>query len=404
MSSENLAELRTVKRADVYKERRHAATLTRTPDGVAFEYLSTWISQGGPPIASTLPVSAVAEVRPGGGVPAYFSGLLPEGRRLGALRREIKTSADDELSLLLGVGGDVVGDVQVLPEGEMPGEVPPRVEVRDFSEISFTHLLAEQGIQTERIGIAGFQDKVSAAVLNLPVAQRGARFILKLNPPEFPHVVENEAFFLRAAKLNGLDVASARIVTDADGMCGLLVTRFDRVTTNEGNPRSLAIEDAGQALGRPPADKYLISSEDAFMALTKLCLAPRPAARIFITQLVFAYLSGNGDAHAKNFSVLQLPTGEWQPSPAYDLPSTYFYGDNSMAMTVGRKSTDLDGSDFVGLGDHLGLPERAVRRVMDEVSDRVDLWLPLLNELPFPAAKTAKFVRVVNYRRKRLEQ
>lgn len=220
-----------------------------------------------------------------------------------------KTSADDELSLLLGVGGDVVGDVQVLPEGEMPGEVPPRVEVSDFSEISFTHLLAEQGIRTERIGIAGFQDKVSAAVLNLPVAQRGARFILKLNPPEFPHVVENEAFFLRAAKLNGLNAASARIVTDADGMCGLLVTRFDRVTTKEGNPRSLAMEDASQALGRPPADKYLISSEDAFTALTKLCLAPRPAARIFITQFVFAYLTGNGDAHAKNFSVLQLPTG-----------------------------------------------------------------------------------------------
>ncbi|MDP1720449.1 MAG: type II toxin-antitoxin system HipA family toxin [Candidatus Nanopelagicaceae bacterium] len=403
MTLESLAELRKIERADVYKQGRHAATLTRTPDGVTFEYLSTWISQGGPAIASTLPVSTIAQVRPGGGVPAYFSGLLPEGRRLGALRREIKTSADDELSLLLGVGGDVVGDVQVLPEGEMPGEVPPRVEVSDFSEISFAHLLAEQGIRTERIGIAGFQDKVSAAVLNLPVAQRGARFILKLNPPEFPHVVENEAFFLRAAKLSGLNSASARIVSDVDGKCGLLVRRFDRVAAREGGPRALAVEDASQALGRPPADKYLISSEDAFMALSNLCLAPRPAARIFITQLVFAYLTGNGDAHAKNFSVLQLPTGEWQPSPAYDLPSTYFYGDNSMAMTVGGKSTDLDGSDFVGLGDHLGLPERAVRRVMDEVSDRVDLWLPLINELPFPVAQAAKFVRVLNYRRKRLK-
>ena len=78
-----------------------------------------------------MPLSDIAQVRPGGGVPAYFSGLLPEGRRLGALRREIKTSADDELSLLLGVGGDVVGNVQVLPEGAKPGEIPPRIEVSD---------------------------------------------------------------------------------------------------------------------------------------------------------------------------------------------------------------------------------------------------------------------------------
>jgi len=42
-----------------------------------------------------------ARPSPAGALPSYFSGLLPEGRRLGALRRAVKTSADDELSLLL---------------------------------------------------------------------------------------------------------------------------------------------------------------------------------------------------------------------------------------------------------------------------------------------------------------
>lgn len=402
MSSPELTELRRVESAEVYKQGQLAATLERTPDGVKFEYLPAWIEKGSPAVASSLPVTSIPHMRPGGALPAYFSGLLPEGRRLGALRREIKTSADDELSLLLGVGGDVVGDVQIVPAGSKLEEIPPRVEVKDFNEISFTQLLHEQGIRTERIGIAGFQDKVSAAVLNLPVAQRGERYILKLNPPEFKHVVENEDFFLRAAKLSGIDVAKARVVTDIDGATGLLVTRFDRIPRSGTKPIALAMEDASQVLGRPPADKYIISTEDAFTALSNICLAPLPAARNFITQLVFAYLTGNGDAHAKNFSVLQSVDGEVQPTPAYDLPSTYFYDDDSIAMTVNGRSNDLEGNDFVDLGTHLGLPERAVRRILKDVSDCVDLWLPNIDELPFTNAAKAKFVRHTNYRRMRI--
>lgn len=400
--TQELSELRRVEKADVYKQGLLAASLERTPDGVKFEYLSSWIEEGGPAVASSLPLSSIPQVRPGGALPAYFSGLLPEGRRLGALRREIKTSADDELSLLLGVGGDVVGDVQIVPEGSKLKEISPRVEVNDFNEISFTQLLYEQGIKTERIGIAGFQDKVSAAVLNLPVAQRGESFILKLNPPEFKHVVENEDFFLRAAKLSGLNVAKARVVTDVDGETGLLVTRFDRVPIKGAKSFALAMEDASQVLGRPPADKYIISTEAAFKALSSICLAPLPAARNFITQLVFAYLTGNGDAHAKNFSVLKNVEGEWQPTPAYDLPSTYFYDDDSMAMTLNGKSADFGSKDFVYLGVHLGIPERAVRRIIKDMSELVDLWLPNIDELPFTAAVKAKFVRHTNYRRTRI--
>ena len=404
MSSRELAGLREVIKADVYKQGRLAATLERTPEGITFQYLQTWLDEGGPAVASTLPLTPSPVVRTGGALPAYFSGLLPEGRRLGALRREIKTSADDELSLLLGVGGDVVGDVQIVPTGSNIEEIRPRVEVSEFSEISFTQLLQEQGLKPERIGIAGFQDKVSAAVLNLPVAQRSERYILKLNPPEYKHIVENEAFYLRAAKLSGLIVADAKIVTDMDGESGLLVTRFDRIPIDSEHSISLAMEDASQILGRPPADKYIISTEEAFKALSDLCLAPLPAARNFIGQLAFAYLTGNGDAHAKNFSLLRHPDGEWQPTPAYDLPSTYFYDDDSMAMSLRGKSTDFGGKDLVFLGAHLGLPERAVRRVIENINDRVDLWLPNIDELPFLGTIKTKFIRHTNYRRMRLSE
>lgn len=55
-----------------------------------------------------------------GAVPPYFAGLLPESRRLTALQRAIKTSADDEFSLLLAIGHDAIGDVQVVARDGTP--------------------------------------------------------------------------------------------------------------------------------------------------------------------------------------------------------------------------------------------------------------------------------------------
>lgn len=80
---------------------------------------------------------------PAGAVPPFFAGLLPEGRRLTALRGAVKTSADDELSLLLAVGGSTIGDVTVLPEGVDATEPTPLVSGEDFS---FADVLAESGM------------------------------------------------------------------------------------------------------------------------------------------------------------------------------------------------------------------------------------------------------------------
>ena len=45
-------------------------------------------------------------------------------------------------------------------------------------------------------------------------------------------------------------------------------------------------------------------------------------------------LIGNGDAHAKNFSLLHHPSGALGLAPLYDLLSTLYYGDDRLAMYV----------------------------------------------------------------------
>lgn len=107
---------RQVDTAYVLKDGVLAATLTRTEGAVEFAYETTYLESGGRAVATTLPLTDEPVRTVAGAVSAFFANLLPEGRRLTALRRSVKTSTDDELSLLLAVGADPVGDVQVLPD------------------------------------------------------------------------------------------------------------------------------------------------------------------------------------------------------------------------------------------------------------------------------------------------
>lgn len=402
-----LHELRAVERAAVLKQGVPAGTLQRRRDAVVFAYDEEYVAAGGTPVAITLPVTTEPVITHSpGALPPFFSGLLPEGRRLTALRSAVKTSADDELTLLLAVGEDAVGDVQVLPDGDRPLDVEPRVVVSDWSEVRFDELLAAsvggpEGI--DRVAIPGVQDKVSARMINVPVARADGRYLLKLDPPEFPHLVANEAFFLEAARLSGIDSAEAEVVHDAVAKPGLLVRRFDRVPARDGSVRMLAQEDACQALARYPADKYRVTTEAVVGALADACRARPVAALVLIRQLAFAYITCNGDAHAKNFSVLCAESGEWRVTPAYDVPTSYVYGDPTMALTLNGKSReDIGRQDFLALGVAVGVRPRAVESVLDELGEHVALWIDGIARLPFDEGVLQKLRRAIEYRRRRL--
>lgn len=391
-------DLRAVEAADALKGGVRAATITRERNGVTFAYGANY---EGPPVAFTLPRSTEPSHWSAGPLPPFFSGLLPEGRRLAAIRSATKTSLDDEFTLLLAVGRDAVGDVQVVPTGA-PSEPKqeskvPTLEDADFAEV-FERAVGP-GVP-DRAAIAGVQDKVSSKMLALPDAYGGASWILKLDPPEFPHLVANEAFFFRAARESGIDAAEAHVVHDRNGTPGLLVRRFDRVM-RDGSEIALAQEDACQVLGRYPADKYRLSTEEVITALAACTGAPIVAARELLRQFAFAYLSCNGDAHGKNVSVLR--TDEWRVAPAYDLPSSHVYGDDTMALSInGKTREDIGRRDFVELGAHCGVPEKAVGRVLDALVAASASWVERLDELPFDARRIHKLRKAIEYRAERL--
>ncbi|MCK6506743.1 HipA domain-containing protein [Myxococcota bacterium] len=131
--------------------------------------------------------------------------------------------------------------------------------------------------------------------------------------------------------------------------------------------------------------------------------APLVCARDLLRQLAFAYLTCNGDAHGKNLSIRQATDGEWQATPAYDVPSSHPDGDHSMAISVnGKTREDIGRADFLALGGTLGIPPRATARVLDALVDAAPRWLARLNELPFDRRRVHKLRCAITFRRERL--
>lgn len=403
MARTPLRQLRLVDSADVFKAGTLAGALLRQPDRTEFRYRPAYLDAEGPPVAWSLPLRAEPFVAPAAAVPAFFAGLLPEGRRLTALRRIVGTSADDEFSMLLAVGSDTIGDVHVIPAGDAPAETRP-VIVDDFSEVVFADLFADAvGQHPDRIALPGLQDKVSGQMLNIPVQGKSSGYILKLNPPEFPHLVENEHFFFRAAARTRLRLAQVVLVHDRLGEPGLLVHRFDRLDEG-GSVRPLAVEDACQVLGRWPGDKYVIPTEEAIAGLARCCRAPGAAALELYRLLVFAYLSGNGDLHAKNLAILRDVRGEWRVTPAYDLPSSAVYGDRTMALPIGgRIRQQLSWTMLSSLGKTIGIPERLAADVIREQNSAARTWTQDLDQLPFDATRIRNLRRLVAARIRHIE-
>jgi serine/threonine-protein kinase HipA len=391
-------------RADVYKAGILAATLTRQTGMTEFRYLEDYLAAGLRPVATTLPLTHESLMLPGGAVPPFFAGLLPEGRRLTALRTRVKASADDELSLLLAVGSDTVGDVQVMPAGEPPLSAPPLLDVpRDLSDFRFADALPAGLI--DQVGLPGVQDKVSGRMINVPASQRNKSLIVKLAPPEYPHLIENEAYFLELARNSGIKTVDWRVIEDADGVKALLVTRFDRIKQNKGTAR-LAFEDATQTLRLWPADKYNVSLEEAATALLAHTAAPVVAARTLFQQVVFAILTGNGDQHAKNLALLATVDGEWRISPAFDLPSTIPYGDDTLALSIQGSVQPFSRTRLLAFAQETGLSRTAAERVIDQLLERTQKPLEELSsaQLPFAPQVLTELKKALAYRHRQLRQ
>lgn len=300
------------------------------------------------PLSQNLPLTD--EVFHDPAVENFFSNLLPDERIRATVAMILHVSEDNTFGMLKRIGADCAGAVSFYPAGQTPQSLSAPV-YRDLSDDEAYRILdnlgqrpLDVGDEGVRISGAGSQEKLVACVRNgkisLPLYGTPSTHIIKPAIPNFPDSVFNEFFCMKLASKCGIPAAECDILT-LNGEPFYTVTRFDRETV-DGITVRLHQEDFCQLLNVPPKLKYQedggLGVEECMRRMTEIKM-PAAGKLGFVRLLIFNFLTGNCDAHAKNYAVLYR-NGRPSFAPAYDLLSTMVYDSiaKRFAMRIGGET------------------------------------------------------------------
>lgn len=232
-----------------------------------------------------------------------------------------------------------------------------------------------------KMSIQGVQPKLSA-VLNveqstLEIVESGGRYIIKPPMSEYPEVPENEDLTMKLAKAAGLAVPFHGLIYSKDDSLSYVIRRFDRT----GRAGKVPLEDFAQLLGHDRDTKYGSSMEQVASVLDRFCTFPALEKLNLFKLTLFNYLTGNEDAHLKNFSLIRRDD-KVELSPVYDLLNSTMILDSGeeLALPLKGKKNRLTREDFVDYfaKERLGLMDRAISRTIRDLESAYPLWLDLL--------------------------
>ena len=310
-----------------------------------FEYAETWVSSMyGRAISLSMPMSPAGRLYKGSIVKNYFENLLPGNDKIRErIQQRFSTPSQSPFDLLSEIGRDCVGALQLLPDGETPGDIK-RIESEAVSEEDIESILINTPVFGQhqddddlRISIAGAQEKTALLLHEGKwMKPRGATpttHILKLpigrhrdHDIDLTMSVENE--WLCAQVLEAFGIKTATCWPAVFGKQKVLVVeRFDRKLSRDGTwLMRLPQEDMCQARGLSSEMKYEKNRGPSVESIMDLLLGSSSAeadrAAFFKTQVIFWLLCAI-DGHAKNFSIFLEPQGGYRLTPIYDVLSAY---------------------------------------------------------------------------------
>jgi len=190
----------------------------------------------------------------------------------------------------------------------------------------------------KRISISGVQEKFSISLHKnkLRLINEGEQGLYILKPiPNVGNNIDqmpaNEHLTMQIARqVFGIETAENALIFFKNGEAAYITKRFD--VKEDGS--KLAIEDFASLAGRTPQThgenyKYLGNYLEMFDLMKMHLPAYKLEAPKLLSLLIFNYLFSNGDAHFKNFSLIETPLGDFRLSPAYDLLNTRIHIEDS---------------------------------------------------------------------------
>ncbi len=261
---------------------------------------------------------------------------------------------------------------------------------RVFNGNKVNHILPYNSLQSNQNGEDSFED--NATLISISGVQEKFSFIQLKNKirltkegEQGTHIFKpipngsknadqmpaNEHLTMQIAqKVFGIETAENALIFFGNGDPAYITKRFDVVTGG----LKLAQEDFASLAGKSPqthgADyKYLGSYWDLFELMRENLPSYKVESLKLFKLLVFNYLFSNGDAHLKNFSIIETPLGDFKLSPAYDLLNSRIHiEDKDFALNEGlipaRMGQGNVAKQFQLLADYAGIQEKQMNAIL----------------------------------------
>ena len=255
----------------------------------------------------------------------------------------------------------------------------------------------------KRLSISGVQEKFSVLLeknkLRLINEGEQGQYILKPIPnvgSRTEQMPANEHLSMQIARqVFGIETAENGLVFFQNGDPAYITKRFD---LNEDGTK-LAVEDFATLAKRTPQThgtdfKYTGNYLEMFDLLKQYVPAyPIEALKLF-KLILFNYIISNGDAHFKNFSLIETSMGDFKLSPAYDLLNSRIHiEDKDFALEDGllplNKTTGKITEQFLKLAELAGISEKQSSKIFKEITSHEDEVMALI-ELSYLDEKTKR--------------
>jgi serine/threonine-protein kinase HipA len=244
-----------------------------------------------------------------------------------------------------------------------------------------------------RVSISGVQEKFSIIQLKnkIRLTKEGEQgtHILKPIPSGSKNADQmpaNEHLTMQIAhQVFGIETAANALIFFGNGEPAYITMRFDLVPGG----LKLAQEDFASLAGMSPQThgtdyKYSGSYWDLFELMRENLPSYKVESLKLFKLLVFNYLFSNGDAHLKNFSIIETPQGDFKLSPAYDLlNSRIHFEDKDFALDEGLIPARMGQGNVVKqfrlLAEHAGIPEKQTNAIMALMVTKTEQVTNLIN-------------------------
>ncbi len=239
----------------------------------------------------------------------------------------------------------------------------------------------------KHLSLSGVQEKFSVLLeknkLRLINEEEHGTYILKPIPnagKKADQMPANEHLTMQIARqIFGIETAESALIFFKNGDPAYITKRFD--VKEDGT--KWAQEDFASLAGRTPQThgthyKYLGNYSELFDLMKQYLPLYKLEAPRLLKILIFNYLFLNGDAHYKNFSIIETPMGDYRLSPAYDLLNSRIHiNDKEFALDDGlMPKNHVQGkvrSQFTKLAELAGIKEKVFQDIMSLMVSRSHL-------------------------------